>query len=551
VGNAMERYCTDVVVNPVNLSPESENFDWRNPEHWALLGETSTSESGVTVSPSTAFQVASFWQAVSMISGDIAGMPLDVYKRDAITDDRDVDWTHPAEFLVSSEANEDTPAFEFWRRIVAHALVWPAGYAWIDRRGPNGDPMGLYNLLPDRTRPVYDANGMLYYQTEVDGEIEYLRKWEVLCVKGLSLENNIGLHLLEKSRNELGLALAARGFASKFFDNGAKAGGLLEIPANFTEKAAKNLEEGFRITESKAGWFKTVILREGAKFHQLTVTPADSKLNELREHEAREVARFFNLPPFKLGLADSVSYNSATVGQQVYLLNTLNPWRHAIVGEANMKLLTRQQRRTMSHYFEHNPSKMLEIDPSAMNAVLEIQRRNEIINANEWRRKIGLNARPGGDEYINPNTKSAEPAKPQESTDEPPNDKARASLKGAFADAVNRVARRVSVDARRHAKKQDKFLAWIDSKAQDHRAVFAEAAWPMLRVVADLYDEDANLMLMSSEGRFFGDLLDRLRPLVEPPHQATELAASVDAACAAFENEIAAKLEPLVFGGDA
>jgi HK97 family phage portal protein len=551
VANPLQHACSDLVVT--NISPESASFDFRNPEHWDSLGVPTQTDAGIRVTPATAFEVASFWQGVSMISGDIAGSPLDCYKRNRDTDERNVDWNHPAEFLVNGEANDDTPSFEFWRRMIAHAIVWESAYAWIDRRGPNGPPLGLYNLLPDRTKPVWD-NGVLRYQTEVEGKLIVLEKWEVLQIQGLSIENKLGLEMLCKARNELGLSLAARGFASKFFENGAKAGGVLEIPANFSEKASKNLEEGFRQTESRNGWFKTVILREGAKFHQMTVSPADSKLNELREHEAREMARFLNMPPSKLGLSGSVSYNSAAVAQQDYLFQTLRPWLNAIVGQCSMKLLTRDQRKSMSHYFEHNTSKMLEIDPVAMTSMLQMQIQSTIINPNEARRKLNMNARPGGDEYGNPNTKTDPAAKPADDPAEPDPKKpakARASLGVAFADAVNRVARRVSVHARKNAKNTLAFESWIDSRAQDHRQVFDEAVGPILSVVCELYELDPTDTLVAIEGRFFGEFLDRLRPLVAPPHKANDLPANVDTACAEFEAQIAAKLEPLVFGKDA
>lgn len=534
-----------------NLSPETAGFDWSQWRSW--FGSAKT-DSGVNVSPQIALEVASFWQGVSMISGDIAGMPIDVYRRDPSSDDREVELRHPAEFLINGEANEDTCSFEFWRRLVAHALIWGNGYAWIKRRGPDGAPEALYNLLPDRTEPVW-VDGKLYYRTEIDGQLATLFKWEVLHLKGLSIENGIGCKLFEKAREELGLALAARKFGSKFFGKGAKSGGILEIPANFSEKAAKNLQEGFRGTTGDEAWFEFVILREGAKFHATTVEPQKSQLNELREQEARELARFLNMPPFKLGLADSVSYNSSDVGQSVYLVNTLNPWRHAIVGESQMKLLTLQQRRSMSHYLEHNPSKMLETDPKALNEVLEIQRRNEVINANEYRRKIGLNRRkdPGGEEYRNPNTKTDPTTQPGDKPkDTPPKKPKPAAIMGPiFADAVNRISRRVSYDARKQAKASDKFLGWLDSKAQDHRAVFGEVLWPVLEGVGKLRDTDPHDTLLVIEGRFFGDLLDRLKPLVEPPHKADDLSTNVDTACAEFEAQIAAKLEPLVFGKEA
>ena len=90
-------------------------------------------------------------------------MPLDVYVRGE-NDSREIDEFHPAWYPVRRVANPYTASFILWRRLVFHALIWGNGYLWIDRNG-RGDPIGLYNLLPDRTGPEV-VKGELLYVTE-------------------------------------------------------------------------------------------------------------------------------------------------------------------------------------------------------------------------------------------------------------------------------------------------------------------------------------------------------------------------------------------------
>lgn len=532
---------------PWNASIENPSMSLQDPRTWDELLRGSESEAGIRVTQASAMTLGPVFQALSTISGDVATATLNVFNV-VENDDREIDWDHEAQPFVAVQPNEEMCAFELWRRLMVHALLWPAGYLWVSREGRSsrGRMLGLYNLLPDRTVPKRMDDGTLFFVSEIAGVLEPFRADEIIPIKGVSVDNTKGCDLVESARNCWGLALAAEGFGSKFFRAGAQAGGFLEIPATWTEKAKAVLSEGFdKKYTGKDNWFKTVILRDGAKFHASTIDAQKSQMHELREDQVRDTARFFNLPPYKLGLSDSVSYNSQEQSQINYLTGCLNHWFATVRGACNIKLLNTNDRMSGKRYLEHNVSKLLEVDTKTMNEVLNIQRTAEVINANEWRRKIGLNKRkdPGGEDYTNPNTKSGfggggSPPEPK------PAKTPKNAARDLFCDTVNRVARRVGFDARSASRKPQKFAAWLDGKAQEHRAVFTESLAPVLRVMVAEGDgaDSATLQLLGMEGRFFGSLLDSLSPVVEPPFSTNDLAANVDSRCSEFEATIAETL---------
>lgn len=545
---------------PWNATIENPRMSLQDPRTWDEMLQGVETDAGIRITPQTALTLAPVWQAVATISGDIAAATLNIYHQED-EDDRDVDWEHDAQYLVAVQPNIEMSAFEFWRRAMVHALIWGNGFGYIDRQGRSskGRTLGLMNLLPDRTKPMRTDDGTLYYASEVDGQMEPFRADEILHIKGLSMDISKGCELVGMARNSWGLALAAEGFESKFFKNGTQTGGVLEIPATFTEKAKRVLEEGFdKRTAGKDNWFKTVILRDGAKFHATTIDAQKSQTHELREDQVRDTGRFFNLPPFKLGLADSVSYNSAEQAQIVYLTGCLRHWFSSIEGECDIKLLSDAERRSRSHYFEHNYLKLLEIDSKSMAEVLQIERQNEIINANEWRKKINMNRRtdPGGETYQNPNTKPATsggvpPDKAEPAKTPPPkrkDDKSQNALWDLFRATVDRTARRVCFDARAAAKKPQKFADWLDGKASAHRDVFAEHILPVARVIDD---ENSQALTVALDGRFFATLFGALAPLLNPPFAAGELATNVDARCSEFEATIADSLTQFIFEKEA
>ena len=88
------------------------------------------------------------------------------------------------------------------------------------------------------------------------------------------------------------------------------------MPAGMQKQGADNLEAGFRKTyDSIDASFKTVILRDGAKFHQAQFTPEQTQMTAALYQQVREVARWFNIPPHKLGDDARASYNSLEAGK--------------------------------------------------------------------------------------------------------------------------------------------------------------------------------------------------------------------------------------------
>lgn len=510
----------------------------------AFNSMSATSDAGVSVTPSVAMTLAPVWQSVSIISGDIATSTANIFKRTK-GGDREIDQSHPANFLISVKPNDEMSAFELWRRFAIHLLLWQNGYLYVEKQGGVGRPLGIYNLLPDRTKPKRDKEGTLYYVTEVDGNKIAISADQVIHVKGLSIDSGIGYELVSAARNSWGLALAAEGFGSKFFANGAQAGGIMEVPVGTTEKAAENLVEAMKKKHTgKDNWFRVMVLRDGARFHETTIDAKKSQLTELREHQVRDTARFFNLPPSKLGLSDSVSYNSSEQSQIQYITGCLTHWFGAIRGESQIVLLTEQEQRSESHFIDFNTSKLIERDLKTQVEILAIERQNEIINAAEWRKKRNLPPRTDASamEYLNPNTKSngaaPHPTPSPQQSQKKPNNELTPAVRAVCEDAIKRIARRVTGHARNAAKNQSKLIPWIDSQAADHRLLFYEITTPAARIAAEYLDQEAGDLCHIWAGRFFNQLVPSLDEATKPPFLSSQIEQSINERCDLFESTI-------------
>lgn len=387
-------------------SLENPALSLRDPATWDGVLDGYESDTGIKISAEKMLGIPAVWQAVGMIAGDLAKLPLGVYRRNLERDDdnlRQLDRQHVAHRLVRRRPNAEQSAFRLWQIAYVHKLIWQNAYLYIDR-DLSGRPRELIPLLPDRTSPER-VNGTLYYVTETtrpDGTpwVRPLPAADVIHLQGLSLNGIEGAELVRTARHVWGLCLALQKFASKYFKNGVRAGGILELPREMKPTTQDKVEEGFRKQNTgEENWFRTVILRDGAKFHSTTQPANEAQMIESREEQVREVARYFNLAPSRLGLSDSVSYNSKSEDNQAYLDTTLSPHLADTCGECDIKLLTDQEQRDDSHFFEHNTNRLLRMNRMQRYQIYAIAVRNRLATPNECRAEENQPPLPGGDEF--------------------------------------------------------------------------------------------------------------------------------------------------------
>lgn len=435
-----------------------ETINMNDPAAWdSVLDDGFRAATGEVVTKQKALSFPAVWQSVSLISGDVAQFPLEVFKR--ISTGKERDRQHRAHRIVAREPNTEVTPFQFWRRYMVSGLLYNRAYAWIDRN-ELGEPIGLYNLLPDRTRAERIklkgvSEPQLFYVTETGGKLQPLLPSEVLHIEGICCDNLDGCDLIHHARNAIAIGLAQQDFQASFFKNGASAGGILQVPPGFTKKAKDKLQEGFEKQFSgKDNWFKTVILREGATFHRQTFSLSELEMSQATDAAARQIARLFNLSPSKLGLSDSVSYNSKAEDNQAYLDSTLSPWLVAIQQECWRKLLTREERENDSHFFEFNTNSILRLNPVERAKIFAIAIRNGWMLPGEVREIENLPPLPVA-------------AQPEDSGGA--NDK-QFDNDGADPNNVRRVVFAIGSRARHKAESSPAaFLEWVDTDLKYHR----------------------------------------------------------------------------------
>lgn len=347
----------------------------------ALLSAFTGSTPGAGVTARNALTVPAVAAAVRLISEACATLDINILNGEEPVSD------HPALTLLRGQVNEWTSGYEFIRDIVADALLHDSGsMAWVNRVGDR--PVEIINYrrgtiavqYEETRQPIYRLSGKL---TDAS-DIIHLCSGFYRCPISLA-------------REAIGAAMVMEAHASRLFSNGARPGGIVQVPKGTQEPTIKRMRDSFRAANEgpdKAG--KTVFIYDGMTFTQMQLTSVDAQFQELRRFQIEEIARAFGMSASQLGDLTKSSYANASQKQLELIVYVIEPWLKALESALDRALLTSEERKTLRFHVDRD----------------DLTRASEVISADEARSWISLAPRADGKggEYKNPNV-GAKPAK--------------------------------------------------------------------------------------------------------------------------------------------
>ena len=372
----------------------SEDISWQ-----ALAA---LSPAGGAVNARTAENLSTVLACVSAISTAISSLPAWVFVRSA--EGRDVDENHPVMRLIRRGPNQHQTWPDFLEWLLASTLLRGNGLAEIvvDARGQvvalQPIPWEFVNvsLLPGG-RLVYDVTAITTMHGGT-GRSRRLLQHEVLHLRDRSDDGLVGRSRLQRAAAVVQGALSISEFTGAMFENGIHPSGALEVDGKLGGEALKDLADNFRKAfagSSKAA--KALVLEQGVKWKQISVSPEDAELLASRRFTTEELARLFGCPPPIIGdLSHGTFTNSETAGRW-FAQHTLTPWSRKIETEFTRSVFSEATAAT--HELELDLSGFLRGDPETRWASHEIAIKNRILTPNEVRRVEGWNARDGGDGF--------------------------------------------------------------------------------------------------------------------------------------------------------
>lgn len=329
---------------------------------------------GVAVNQTTAKSISAYYCMLNVISADIG--VLDRSLEELVGEDEDprAAKSHPAYKVIHDSPNDWMTPQVFWQTLTGHALSWGMGYAEIEWDGAQR-PIAMWPITPDRVEPTIDTRiskgkkvSRLFYL--VDGKTE-LAQEDAFVLPGLGFDGIRGYSLVQMARQSLGLSIATERFGAATFGNGAAIGVVFQHPEEMSEEAQKrfasNISDYYQGPDRAN---KVLVLEEGMKISKpITIPPDDCQFLETRSFQVEEVARWGNIPVFKLHHKEGERPGgSIEAGQIEYATSTLMPWTTRIEQEALRKLVKASARQ--SYRITHDFKKLLMAD-TAVRAAAE------------------------------------------------------------------------------------------------------------------------------------------------------------------------------------
>lgn len=371
------------------LTPDTGEFSARYGESGSIgssdgwfvrmLGGGKTS-AGTMISESGALYSPTVYACVNRISNPIAHFPLEIRQRDGRGGSTRVT-EHPMSERLGLRPNDYMSSRSLRKTTQGHALLWGNGYQEIERNG-RGEAVGLWPLLPDRTRP-HRVGGKLIFRTNIDGKTFELDHSNVAHVMDLSHDGYIGYSQVAIAREALGMAKALEEFGGKFFSNDMKSGGFLMHPGKLSARAQQNVrgpqgqqqaapENPVASVEKQGGLdnaHRVKVLEEGMKFVPTTIPPEDAQFLGTREFQIAEIARMYDVPLIMIQSHEKSTSWGTGIEQLMlgFVRQTVAPWVEATEQEYNWKLFTEEE-RAEGLFVKFNMNALLRGDMQARSA---------------------------------------------------------------------------------------------------------------------------------------------------------------------------------------
>lgn len=291
--------------------------------------------SGAIVTPNSAMRVAAVYRCVSIISGAVATLPIDVIRKvDERT--REPASDNPVSRIFSHKPNGWQKPAVFRRMMQAHLLLRGNAYAMIVRS--RGMVHQLIPLNPDRVEcKQNDDLSLEYIYTRKDGHKIKLSQNEMFHLVGLTFDGVHGVSAITYARETIGLSLSMEDHGANTFKNGARVSGVLKHPKKLDDSSIARLRAGldeFRSGGEREG--KSLILEEGMDYAQVAMTSEDAQWIESRKFSRSDIAMFFGVPPHMIGDTEKSTSWGTGIEQQAIgfvtwtLEDHLTMWEEAI-----------------------------------------------------------------------------------------------------------------------------------------------------------------------------------------------------------------------------
>lgn len=298
------------------------------------------------VSTANAQKLSAVSAAHRIYTNSIAVLPWQVRRK--VGENRESP-EHYLNYLLKVRPNDYYTPYQTGKIQLSQAFWYGTGYIWIGR-GLNGQVSELFPLLtPGHSRVKDPDTGQIWHIFSVPSDYPGGKPLTFRCQESSLLIHHFetyngytGVGVLELAADAITADLAAQTYGRKFYRNGARVSGILEVPTDLSEANKISARDSFeRMATGPDNAFRTAVMDLGMKYTPLGVNQKDSQYLETRAYTVEEMARVTGIPGYMLQTGKQ-SYQSNEQQEIDFVINTLTPPVTQMEQEAMRKLLTKK-----------------------------------------------------------------------------------------------------------------------------------------------------------------------------------------------------------------
>lgn len=374
---------------------------------WNIFGDADAgakTNSGNHINEENAFKFSIVYASITLIADGIASLAPMAFnlQTDGVKARADVpQWIR--------KPHPEIRRFDIWNQLIVSVLAWGNGFSQFIRRPSDGVIVGLSVLDPSIVECEWDPNKTGYRRYRLNGSGQWLGSYDIFHIQGPTLPGDAkGMSVIHYAREAIGLGMTLEEYGARFFGQGSQAKTVIEIPNGVNEGQARDIVKTFeRFHKGRDNWHRPAIISGGGKLQTISIPPDDAQFLQSRDFQAIEVARWFRVPPHRVGIVSkSTSWGSGLAEENMAMLqHTYRPWIQRMQDALTMYAPGGQDLGTL---IELDTSDLLKGTFKEQADVFTALYAGQLITKNEARRALGYEPVSTGDEFLDPAQQAAD-----------------------------------------------------------------------------------------------------------------------------------------------
>jgi HK97 family phage portal protein len=376
--------------------------------------------SGTFVSENSALKSSVVWASATLIADSLAGLTPEAYREDPSTGLRSA-VPVPRWVMRPSQTFRRTDVIA---QLLLSALLWGNGYALLARRDSDGQVVGMVIVDPKSVECEWDPERKGFRRYRINGKGQWLTEGDMMHIQGATLPGSAkGMSVIAQARESIGLGLTLEEFGARYFGQGSHQKVIIKVPNKILpENEARDLVRQYeQFTRGPGNWHRpSVISGKEVDIVNISIPPEDAQFLQSRDWQALDVARWFRVPPHRVGIiSKETSWGSGLAEQNTAMVQaTFRPWIDRL--EAAFTFYS-PGGEDSGVKIALNVSDLLRGSFKDMIDAWNVAVTGQFATPNEARKAIGLDPIAGGDKLVKPPPKPSPNDKPAPSpNDQPP-----------------------------------------------------------------------------------------------------------------------------------